>query len=280
MKIADLHNDCLTKLDDVELKEYLKDCKKSGVRFLSCSFFSSNITTPQCFKLLKEKSEFLKSLNLKNFHLHIEDIYFADTKKKLDNLLEYAPFSCSLTWNFNNAFAGGAKDNGNLTPLGEYAINLFNKNGVLLDYAHLNKKSFWQTCEISKKPIYVSHTGFWFDKTCERNLDDEQIKKIIQTGGFIGVYMLKENIIGDKEIFDAFAYAKTIFDFVSIYGDKNIGLGTDFYGLSEYPEGIKDYKDLKILKTALKKLGLKNSSISNIFYKNFFKFLKRIKKQG
>ena len=149
-----------------------------------------------------------------------------------------------------------------------------------MDYAHLNKKSFWQACKISKQPIYVSHSGFYFDNDCERNLDDEQIKKIIQTNGFVGVYMLKENIIGDKGTFDSFAYAKTIFNFVSIYGDKNIGLGTDFYGLNEYPDDIKNYKDLKNLKTMLKNLGLKNSSIKNIFYKNFFKFLKRIKKQG
>ena len=280
MRIVDLHNDCLTKLDGSDLKKYLLASKKSGVKFLSCSFFSSNTQKSKCFKLLKEKADFLRSLKLKNFCLHIEDIYFADTKKKLDDLLEYAPFSCSLTWNSNNAFAGGAKDDGCLTPLGEYAINLFNKNGVLLDYAHLNKKSFWEICKISKQPIYVSHTGFYFDNDCERNLDDKQIKKVIETNGFMGVYMLKRNIIGNKEKFDSFAYAKTIFDFVSIYGDKNIGLGTDFWGLSEYPKDIKDYKDLKNLKIELKNLGLKKSSIDNIFYKNFFNFLKRTKKQG
>jgi len=275
MKIIDLHNDALTKLDGKKFTIYIKQCKKQGVIFLSNSFFSSKFDKEKCFDILEEKYKILRNVKNNNYVLHLEDIFFADDPEKVAKLTEYKPFSYSLTWNSNNVFAGGANDNRHLTNFGKYTIKYLSNHKILLDYAHLNKDSFWESTEISKAPIYVSHTGFYFDNNCPRNLDDNQIKKIIETHGFIGVYMFKQNIIGNKEKYNAYTYAKTIYDFVQLYGDKNIGLGTDFYGLDEYPENINNYSDLKNLKKELKQLGLSNSAIKRVFYKNFFEFLQR-----
>ncbi len=116
---------------------------------------------------------------------------------------------------------------------------------------------------------------FWVK--CNRNLSDDQIRYIQESGGYIGAFCFKKAISKDEE-FSIDTYADMLDQFVKKFGVKSLGLGTDFNGIAETPFGFSSYKDIGDLHLALSSRGLKNDDIDCIMLKNFESFLEKIKK--
>ena len=93
---------------------------------------------------------------------------------------------CSLTWNEDNVYAGGAFGNGNLTPVGKAFIDKLNKWNTPVDLAHLNSQSFYAAADISYRP-FVSHTGLASCLSYPRNISDSQVRLIIEKHGIVGL---------------------------------------------------------------------------------------------
>ena len=277
IQISDSHNDFMTKLTSKEKSDYLLNCKKMGVKIISCAIFTSNLKL--CIDdLYNFKNEIV---NLKNKYkdifllFSIEDIGFIH-EEDIDKFIKLRPISCTLTWNFDNHLAGGALGKNGITKLGKKIISELEKNDIFIDTAHLNKKSFWEFSKITTKPIYNSHSNLYNLKRNKRNLTDKQIEKIVSTNGYLGLTLYDKFIgkIGNVN-------AKTIayqFDYlIKKFGYKNFGLGTDFYGIDveNLPNDIKTYEDIKKIVIELKKLGYDETVIEHIIYKNYKNFLEK-----
>lgn len=273
--IADAHNDFLTAVKDkAEREQIAKDFAKSGVEVLSCAVF----TTEQQLKIEdienfdKEIKEYNKKYNC-NFLLSIEDIGFVKSKSDLERLIKLKPVSVTLTWNFNNQFAGGALDNGGLTKLGKSVVKILEQNNVLVDTAHLNKKSFWQFVKVSSKPIYCSHSNVFSLCKHKRNLTDKQLEKIVETNGFLGL-TLYQDFVSNRQI-KAEHIAKQFAYLSNKYGSKNFGFGTDFFGSDrdKFPKDVTSYADFKHIEKALKIIKFTGKTIAYITHKNYIYFL-------
>ena len=95
----------------------------------------------------------------------------------------------SITWNEDNLLGCGALtklDNG-LTEFGKEYIQKLNKKNIIIDVSHSSPKTFWDTVEITQKPIVATHSCV--DALCHhpRNLTNEQIKQIAKMNGIIGI---------------------------------------------------------------------------------------------
>ena len=208
--------------------------------------------------------------------LSIEDIGFVHSANDLLRLVRLKPVSVTLTWNKNNQFAGGALDNGGLTRLGKFVVRVLEHNQILVDTAHLNKKSFWQFKHITTKPLYCSHSNIFALHPHKRNLTNKQILAIKNSGGFWGLTLYQDFVsntkITSKDIANQFEFLFTHF------GIKNFGLGSDFFGIDtqKLPQDIKHYKDLKKVKNCLKSKGFSNTNLSYIMHKNYVCFLSRM----
>ncbi|MDE6583366.1 MAG: dipeptidase, partial [Clostridia bacterium] len=220
-------------------------------------------------KVLREKGDYL---------LHIEDLWWVKDEQKLKSLIELKPFSCSLTWNFDNDLAGGSKANGSLTLWGKKCLKELTQNGVVIDVAHLNRKSFWQVAKILRNHIYCSHTGFYDFRKHKRNLTDKQIDYIVRSNGFIGLFFFDQCTKNKNNIkeFCVHDIVENLNYFTSRWGFNNIGVGSDFYGIQNKPVGLSDYEDFENLKNELQKAGYTKNQIERIFYKNFKSFLSRL----
>lgn len=273
--VADAHNDFLTAVKDkAEREQIVKDFVKNGVKVLSCAVF----TTEQQLKIEdiesfdKEIKEYNKKYNC-NFLLSIEDIGFVKSKSDLDRLIKLKPISVTLTWNFNNQFTGGALDNGGFTKLGKSVVKILEQNNILVDTAHLNKKSFWQFVKISSKPIYCSHANIFSLRKHKRNLTNKQIEKIFETNGFLGLTLYQDFVsngqIKAEHIAKQFAYLS------NKHGSKNFGFGTDFFGSDrdKFPKDVTSYADFKHIEKALKIIKFTGKTIAYITHKNYIYFL-------
>ena len=240
MKIFDLHNDALTC-----------DQKMTNPNAIYAIW-----TT----KLSLDAVEEIFTHN-KNKMLAIEDCgIFADDVKKINAFdIRYA----SLTWNFYNGLAGGVYCNDGLSEVGRQLIDNLNEKGVPIDTAHLNQKSFFDVLDIAEK-IICTHTCFYDVNKHPRNLTSDQITAIIKNGGVIGICFVGD-FLGEPTID---AIIRHVDWFLSKFGDKNLCIGTDFYGTSNLPNNLTLYEHFDKLALAMIRQGYRDSTISKILYSN------------
>lgn len=277
IKICDTHNDFLTELPICEIAPYIKKCKEAEVEIICASYWSTRRQEEIIQKELKQRTKILRSGN-EHYLLHIEDMWWVKDDKQLAFLKTIKPFSCSLTWNNENCLAGGTNSEAGLTKWGEMCLSEIIKENIVVDVAHLNRKSFWQVAKILKKNIYCSHTGFYGIRRHRRNLTDKQIDYIVESNGFVGLFFYDKCIqISTKnkplQISDIVSNIKY---FTSRWGFDNIGLGTDFYGIDNYPQGLSDYNQFENLYHVMEVAGFTENQINKIFYLNFKNFLSRV----
>ncbi len=80
----------------------------------------------------------------------------------------------------------GWKWNG-LSPFGSQVIAEMNRLGIMVDVSHASKESMMQTAALSKAPIIASHSSVRALCDVSRNIDDEQLRALKNTGGVIQV---------------------------------------------------------------------------------------------
>ena len=111
---------------------------------------------------------------------------------RLERIDQYAAWGVRLgmlTWNEENQLAcgaGGDPDRG-LTPLGREAVRRMQARGILPDVSHTSDRSFWDILKLAEGPVVASHSNCRALCDVRRNLTDEQLRAIRDTGGVIGV---------------------------------------------------------------------------------------------
>jgi membrane dipeptidase len=186
--------------------------------------------------------------------------------------------SICLTWNGRNEIADGVGEEctkGGLTVFGREVIREMNKLGMLIDVSHLAPEGFWNVVSTSAQPIMVSHSNS--KKICnhKRNLTDEQFKAVIKSRGVVGINLYSDflNENGQAGVHDV---VRHIEHFMSLGGENNIGLGTDFDGIGKTPYDINDVRDLESIFDALLQLNYKQEQVEKIAGKNFMRLISEI----
>ena len=87
----------------------------------------------------------------------------------------------------------GWKWNG-LSPFGKQVIAEMNRLGMMVDVSHASKESMMQTAVLSKAPIIASHSAVRALCDVSRNMDDEQLRALKQTGGVIQVFAYNSSL--------------------------------------------------------------------------------------
>ena len=273
LKICDTHNDFLTELEAGELAGYIEACGREKVETICASYWPTKKSKEKIKNELPRRAEILRNAS-PSYLLHIEDLWWVQTPEDAKLLASLEPFSCSLTWNDKNSLASGSKAEGGLTEWGRFVLAQLLEAGVTVDVAHLNRESFYDVVKIVGNNIYCSHTGFYGVRRSPRNLTDKQIDIIVRSGGFVGLFFFDKCLkkSSDKSAFSIKDIVKSLRYFTSRWGYDNIGIGSDFYGIENYPEGLEGYSDFPNLYVALKEEGWSEAQIDKVIYSNFNRF--------
>ncbi|HEY8390777.1 MAG TPA: membrane dipeptidase [Clostridia bacterium] len=270
-KICDLHNDLITVQDFENAKKYLTDNSKflSSIVLAVWTTHTKYNTIVDIKNLINEYQE----LNLNGKLLFgIEDISFL-AENDFEKFLEIKPFYVSLTWNYDNYLGGGAFGERGLTQEGKQLLRVLKQNNIVLDTAHLNERTFWDCIDNFDGYIINSHTAFYSIKKHKRNINDEQIKAIIDKKGviglsFVGEFLCNQNIPKEDDVI------RHIDHYLSKFEDKGLCFGTDYFGTQNLPKNLKNYSDISLLVEKLNKIGYNKKVIDRLFYKNFESFLR------
>lgn len=194
----------------------------------------------------------------------------------------------SLTWNEENGLATGVRgdpDRG-LTPAGKEAVAIMQSLGMLLDVSHANDRTFWDIAAVSQKPIIASHSNARALCNVPRNLTDDQIRAIGESGGLVGMNAFHEFVHPDKEKRDLAHLIGHLEHIAGLIGIEHVALGFDFFEylstnttdsfITETYEGTQGLEDISKghqLVEALEKRGFSQADIEKICYKNYFALL-------
>jgi membrane dipeptidase len=143
----------------------------------------------------------------------------------------------SFTHNWRTLVADGSAENAagsRLPTTGVTLLREMERLGIVFDASHLAAASLEHVLELATRPIVASHSAARALCDHHRNLSDDQIRAIAQTGGVIGVNLLAKFIDPDEPTIE-----RAVDHFVHIIevaGVEHVGLGADF--LSELRNDI------------------------------------------
>ncbi|MBN1105667.1 MAG: membrane dipeptidase [Deltaproteobacteria bacterium] len=156
-----------------------------------------------------------------------------------------------------------------LTPMGRQVARALNRQGVVLDVAHLAEPCFWDVMDLFDGALISSHTGFRRFCDMPRNLSNEQVKILMARHGTVGVSVNPEMLTpdGSATIRDVFEQVDGL---VQKYGFRGVALGSDFGGFDGENEGLEHMGRLQDLAELLSRQGYPDPSIAAILGENWY----------
>lgn len=215
----------------------------------------------------------LATKDRRGFILHIEGMNVFDDMpaswQQLESWYDMGWRSLGIVWNLANPLGGGAKDpSKGLTDLGTKVIEWLHEKKMIIDFAHMNSATFWDAAKIVKKPILISHGNTCHECDVPRNYSDEQLKKVAETGGTIGVFFSKPYVTKDPvgEIRHVVAHMEHIRKTIGI---NHLSFGTDFGGITlGTVKNLGSLDELGNLCNALKEINYTEEMFEKILWRN------------
>ena len=173
----------------------------------------------------------------------------------------------TLTWNGENQIAGGADTDVGLIDFGREVIECLNHFDIAVDLSHLNKKSFYEAIELSKNPIFT-HSCLETVNKHRRNIDDNQLKLLVEKGGIFGLCFYPE-FLGGGDIFDNIY--KNIYHVLDLGFENNLSIGSDFDG-ADMSDKLYDISAVPNLYNFLLSKNIDEKTLNKIFFENAYNY--------
>lgn len=188
-----------------------------------------------------------------------------------------------LTHNGNNAIADAGttkiKLHGGLSDFGKEAIAEMNRLGIVVDLSHSSRDATLQATQVSKTPIIASHSCAFAVRELSRNLSDEEIIAIAETGGVVHLaldaWLLRYGPDFSAASLDDFM--KHLHYIIDLVGIDHVGVGSDFDGGG----GLVDCKDMSKYHNLTKRLieeGFSDEDIIKIWGGNFLRVFEEVER--
>lgn len=191
--------------------------------------------------------------------------------------------SLGLVWSRENDFAHGVPfrfphppDTGpGLKDAGKSLVAASNELGIMIDLSHLNERGFWDVAKLSNAPLVATHSNAHALCPTSRNLTDDQLRAIRDSGGVTGVSLAVSDLRRDGKS-DAQTPHSVIADHIdyiaNLIGEDHVAIGTDLDG-TKIPEEMKDVTGLPRILEGLEARGWSEHTLKKIAHENWFRVL-------
>src|SRR6516162_8622198 len=104
-------------------------------------------------------------------------------RRYYDEGVRYMTLTHSNSNHWADSSGDANKPNNGLTDFGKQVVLEMNRLGMMVDIAHVADKTFWGALEVSKAPIFSSHSSCRALADVPRNMTDEMIVALAKKGG-------------------------------------------------------------------------------------------------
>ena len=121
----------------------------------------------------------------------IEGCDYIKDENELDDLYKLGVRSILPVWNNKNKFGSGNRSNFGLTDLGIKLINKATNLNMIVDVSHANIRTFYDILDNinDNTNLIASHSNVRTLCDRERNLNDDQLLKLKNKKGYIGLFV-------------------------------------------------------------------------------------------
>lgn len=204
-----------------------------------------------------------------------------------------------LTYNTQNLVGSGCWEaqDGGLSGFGRELVDAMNEHKILVDLSHVGARTAADAIAYSKMPCAYTHVGALGMFENSRNKSDQQLRDIVDRGGFVGVaiyppFMKSGANTTLDDCVELFEYM------LDLCGEGNIGIGTDFTqghddayfdwlrrdkgyarranpgrGRAPFVKGLESMAEYSNLTAAMERRGWNETRIRGVLGENWLRFL-------
>jgi len=203
--------------------------------------------------------------------LHVEglNVFENNDWTRLEHWYDIGWRSLGIVWNLTNGLGGGTKDPiQGLTRLGAEVIEWCQHKRMIIDFAHMNERTFFDVMKIVQGPIIVSHGNAYTLCSNQRNYTDEQLRCVAERDGVVGIFFAKTFLTGEQ-IATVTDVANHMDHFRKVMGIDHIAIGSDFGGIiTGMVKGLDAIDRMPLLWQELEQRGYSFEMIEKIAWKN------------
>lgn len=220
----------------------------------------------------------------------------------------------TLTHNLTLDWVDSAMDlprNGGLTSFGKEIIREMNRLGMMVDLSHVSEEVMNDVLDVTEAPIIFSHSSAKALTDHPRNVPDDVLRRVKENNGivmvtFIPAFVSKEvtewerplrellKAAGSTEEYrrlrkeyaaDHPEPAATLSDVAdhiehvrSIAGIEHVGIGSDFWGSGNMPEGLEDVSRFPYLIAEMIRRGWSDEELELLAGGNLLRVMREVER--
>ena len=161
-----------------------------------------------------------------------------------------------------------------LTADGKRLVARCKELGVIVDTSHLTMKGFWDVADLGV-PLVATHSNAIEVCNTTRNLTDDQLRAVRETGGIVGLNfgtVFLDPVAWENGRCNVDACIRQLAHMVEVAGEDHVAIGSDFDG-APMPDELQKASDLPVLIDAMRKAGFGEALIAKITNENWLSFL-------
>eukprot|EP01088_Endostelium_zonatum_P013932 TRINITY_DN2888_c0_g1_i1.p1 TRINITY_DN2888_c0_g1~~TRINITY_DN2888_c0_g1_i1.p1 ORF type:complete len:272 (+),score=65.63 TRINITY_DN2888_c0_g1_i1:169-984(+) len=165
-----------------------------------------------------------------------------------------------------------------LTGFGREVVFEMNRLGMIIDISHVSDKTMADVLHVSRAPVIFSHSGARAISNSVRNVPDSVLQQVKENEAVIMIvffsrFVKMDKPLGNITIDDVIEHINYINQTIGI---NHIGIGSDFDGADEFPQGLKDVGDMRNLTVKLIEHGYPDEDVIKIMGGNVLRVLKAV----
>jgi microsomal dipeptidase-like Zn-dependent dipeptidase len=162
-----------------------------------------------------------------------------------------------------------------LTAFGSTVVERMIDLGMIIDLTHSTPVARDRVFQINnkKRPLVFSHTGVQTMCNEPMNPTDDEIRKIADCGGVVGIIFMNYWLCCKEKANGLELIAETARNIKRVGGIETVAIGTDFDGFTDPPDDVKDMADIPKVADYLSSSGFLDSEIEKILGGNVVRVL-------
>lgn len=159
-----------------------------------------------------------------------DSLFIGDRTSRLDTFRRLGLRYMQLTYNDRNLVGDGCAEptDAGLSRFGRELVKAMPDAGIVMDVTHAGERTALEALRLAKAPAIASHANPRALYDNARNLTDDVIRAIADTGGVVGCTLPSPfNYAGGDELPTLEHFAAAIEHVIDLVGDDHVAIGSD-----------------------------------------------------